>query len=88
MAKKASKKSPTFKKKYPRKFKAGEAIVFDPPKWKVEDFPDHPLKRNQVVYFLTGIPNVPGHCIVTTWDGDVIPMLHPGDFRTADDSEL
>lgn len=70
------------------KIKSGEAIVFDPPKWKVEDYPDHPLKRGEVVYFLAHIPNVPGHCIVAKYNGLVVPMLHPGDFRKAKDSEL
>lgn len=80
------KKSKPIKRK--PSFRSGEAIVFDPQGWKVEDYPGHPLKRNQVVYFLSDIPNVGGHCIVATWDGLVIPMLHPGDFRKAKDEEL
>lgn len=66
-------------------FKNCEAIVFNP-KWEVDV--RHPLKRNQIVYFLGEIPNVPGHCVVVTWDGKVVPMVHPGDFRKAKDEEL
>lgn len=82
------KKSRKTKSNYPSKFKLGEAVAFDPPKWNVEDYPDHPLKRNEIVYFLTKIPNVHGHCIVATYEGKVIPMIHPGDLRKVKDSEL
>lgn len=69
------------------KFKQGEAIVFDP-KWWSDEYYDHPLRPGEVVYFLSNIPNVQGHCIVVKYKGMVIPMVHPEDFRKAKDSEL
>lgn len=71
-----------------RKFKQGEAIVFDPSWWRPKLYDAHPLRPGEVVYFLTEIPNVPGHCIVTKWKGEVVTMVHPEDFRKARESEL
>jgi len=71
------------------KFKQYEAIVFAPP-W-AKDFgvrPDHPLELGEVVYYLGEIPNVIGHCIVAKYSGQVVPMVHPEDFRKAKESEL
>lgn len=62
-----------------------EAIVFSP-NWKVD--PRHSLKKGEVVYYLGDIPNVPGHCIVAKHSGEVVPMVHPEDFRKAKESEL
>jgi hypothetical protein len=70
------------------RFKHCEAIVFDPPKWNVEDYPKHPLKRNELVYYLGEIPNVLGHCIVVKYTGECVAMVHPGDFRKATEDEL
>ena len=76
-------------KKHKSSFAPGSAIVFEP-EWakgkKVSK--KHPLKYGEVVYFLTDIPNVPGHCIVTKWKGVVVPMIHPDDCRLATDEEL
>jgi hypothetical protein len=68
-----------------KKWKQGEAIVFEP-NFKPDE--RHPLRVGEIVYFLTLIPNVPGHCIVTTWSGKTVPMVHPQDFRKATDDEL
>ena len=70
-----------------KKFKYLEAIVFDP-EWSVESYPEHPLKREEVVYYLGDIPNVDGHCIVLKWSGAAVSMVHPGDFRKANAREL
>lgn len=72
----------------PGYFKSGEAIVFDPPVFNVEKYPGYPLRRNEVVYYLTDIPNKPTHCIIVTDKGALIPMMHPGDFRKAKDKEI
>ena len=70
------------------KFKYCEAIVFDP-SWTVEDYPGHPLKRGERVYFLGEIPNVPGHCVVASHDTmRTIGMVHPEDFRKSKEKEL
>lgn len=70
------------------KFKYLEAIVFDPKSWDVEECPNHPLRRNEVVYYLGEIPNIQGHIAVAKYTGLVVPMVHPEDFRKAKDSEL
>lgn len=70
------------------KFKMGEAIVFDPTWWNKSLKIKHPLKKGQIVYFLSDIPNVFGHCIVATYSGKIIPMVHPEDFRKAKEEEL
>lgn len=79
-----------------KKFKLCEAIVWEP-KWYDEYVKDlrregrkmnHPLKKGEVVYFLGEIPNVPGHCIVAKYTGEVVPMVHPEDFRKAKEEEL
>ena len=75
-----------------RKWKQGEAIVFAP-KW-AEGLSEpyaarlHPLKPQELVYFLCNIPNVPGHCIVAKYSGAIVPMVHPEDFRKAREDEL
>jgi hypothetical protein len=71
------------------KFKSGTAIVFEP-KWAKDKKVDkrHPLKYGEVVYYLTDIPNVIGHCIVVKYNGKTIPMIHPEDCRVAKEEEL
>lgn len=71
------------------KFKSGSAIVFEPT-WAKNKKVDkrHPLKYGELVYFLTEIPNVPSHCIVAKYNGKVVAMVHPGDFRLAKEDEL
>ena len=73
-----------------KKFKNGEAVIFDPSWWYLNKkyHKSHPIKKGEVVYFLADIPNVPGHCIVATYEGKVVPMIHPEDLRKAKDSEL
>ena len=66
------------------KFKHLEAIVFDP-KWEID--PRHPLKRNEVVFFLGESPNVL-HAIVVTYEGQIITMVHTEDFRKATEDEV
>lgn len=70
------------------RFEQYEAVVFDPKGWLVEDYPGHPLSRNELVYYLGEIPNVPGHCIVVKYSGITVPMIHPGDLRKATEEEL
>ena len=72
-----------------KSFRQGEAIVFEP-QWALDKMVDerHPLRYGEIVYFLTDIPNVGGHCIVAKYDGKVVPMVHPGDFRVATEDEL
>jgi hypothetical protein len=73
-----------------RKFKHCEAIVWEPT-WAKDQSgvdPRHPLKFGEMVYYLGEIPNVLGHCIVATYDGRVVPMVHPEDFRDAKEEEL
>jgi hypothetical protein len=67
------------------KYKPCQAVVFDPP--KNNDYSKHALKRGQLVYFLGYIHNVPGHCIVATWEGLVVPMIHPGELREPTEDE-
>jgi len=76
------------------KFKAGQAIVFEP-KWAEcgpvkggTVYKKHPLKYGDVVHFLAYHEPAFGHCIVTTYEGKVITMLHPEDFRKATDEEV
>ena len=76
------------------KFKPGQAIVFEP-KWaecgKVKGgtvYKNHPLKYGDIVHYLAEHSPAYGHCIVTTYDGKVITMLHPGDIRKATDEEV
>ena len=72
------------------KFKFCEAIVFEPAWWDANPqyHSTHPLKKGEVVYYLGEIPNVEGHCIVATYEGKVVPMIHPDDCRKARDEEL
>lgn len=75
------------------KFKPGQTIVFEPT-WaenKVKGgkvYKDHPLRYGDTVLFLADITPAIGHCIVTTYEGKVITMLHPEDFRAATDDEV
>lgn len=76
-----------------KKFKAGQAIVFEP-KWaknktkgsKVHK--KHPLKYGDIIHFLAEHSPAYGHCIVVDYDGKVTTMLHPEDFRAATDEEV
>jgi hypothetical protein len=70
-------------------FKPGTAIFFEP-EWAKNKKVDerHPLEYGEVVYFLTDIPNVPGHCIVAKHSGEVVAMVHPQDFREATEDEV
>lgn len=77
-----------------KKFKAGEAIVFEP-NWSeggkkkgATVYKNHPLKYGDIVHFLADHSPAYGHCIVTTYEGKVITMLHPEDFRKATDDEV
>lgn len=76
-----------------RKFKAGQAIVYEP-KWAKNKkkgstvYKNHPLKYGDIVHFLAEHYPAIGHCIVTTYEGKVITMLHPDDFRAATDEEV
>ena len=75
-------------------FEAGQAIVFIP-KWSeggqkkgATVYKGHPLKYGDIVHFLAHMTPAYGHCIVTTYEGTVITMLHPSDFRLATDEEV
>jgi len=72
-----------------KKFKPCEGIIFEP-QWakKCPVDPKHPLVYGELVYFLGEIPNVPGHCLVAKYTGEVVCMVHPEDFRRAKESEL
>jgi hypothetical protein len=71
--------------------KAMSIIVFAPA-WAKKDpkrmLKGHPLKYGEAVLFLGNISNVLGHCAVAKSSGEVVWMVHPGDFRKAKDSEL
>lgn len=75
------------------KFKPGQAIVFEP-KWAdtkkkgAQVYERHPLRYGDIVHFLANMTPAVGHCIVTTYDGKVITMLHPEDFRKATSEEV
>jgi len=76
-----------------KKFKPGQAIVFEPSwaKNKVkgkEVYKNHPLKYGDIVHYLAEHSPALGHCIVTTYYGKVITMLHPDDFRKATEDEV
>jgi len=86
--KKAKKKKRTARKDY---FKMGEAVLFDPSWWdeEVEKYQEsHPLKKGEIVYYLCEIPNVSDHCIVCTYDGRTVPMIHPQDLKKAPEELL
>lgn len=76
-----------------RKFKPGQAVVFEPT-WAREPvsgglvYPEHPLRYGSIVLFLAYITPAVGHCIVTTYEGQVLTMLHPTDFRAAREDEV
>lgn len=69
-------------------FKQYEAVVFDPFWWEDKYRKTHPLRPEELVYYLGDIPNVPGHCIVARYTGEVVPMIHPEDLREAREEEL
>ena len=89
------KKTKKVKKKYVRKklFKAGQAVVYEP-SWAVEKvkggicYEKSPLRYGDIMHFLAYHEPAWGHCIVTTYEGKVITMLHPEDFRPATDNEV
>lgn len=74
-------------------FKAGQAISFEP-NWANEPikggevYPNHPLRYGDIVHYLAEHSPAYGHCIVCTYAGDIITMLHPEDFRAATDEEV
>lgn len=77
-----------------KKFKAGQAIVFEP-KWAEcgpvkggTVYKNHPLKYGDIVHFLAHMTPAYGHCIVVDYDGKVTTMLHPEDFRAATTEEV
>lgn len=76
-----------------KKFKAGQAIVYEP-KWfktKVKGAklgPKSPIAYGDVVHVLAEHTPAIGHCIVTHYDGRIVTMLHPEDFRAATDDEV
>lgn len=75
------------------KFKHCEAIVFAPIWWDAwyattDKHPKHPLDKGEVVYYLGEIPNVPSHCLIVKYSGEVVAMVHPEDFRKAKEEEL
>lgn len=77
-----------------KKFKAGQAIVFEPA-WsecgKVkggEVYPGHPLKYGDIVHYLAEHSPAYGHCIVVDYDGKITTMVHPDEFRPATDEEV
>lgn len=69
------------------KFQYLEAVVFDVSYCR-GDYSRHPLKNGQLVIYLGEIPNVPGHCVVATYEGHVVPMIHPDELRQAEEDEL
>lgn len=75
------------------KFKPGQAIVYEP-SWADQKKPggrvykNHPLRYGDIVSYLADHSPAYGHCIVTTYEGKVITMLHPEDFRKATDDEV
>lgn len=76
----------------PKKFKPMEIVVFDP-QWNKEyktqfDWSKSIFQLNETVLFMGYIPNVPGHCAVAKFSGEVVWLGHPEDFRTADEDEL
>ena len=85
-----------------KKFKPGQAIVFEP-KWAERKekgvnpyvvkknklvIEQYPLLYGDVVHFLAYHDPAVGHCIVTTYKGKVVTMLHPEDFRKATMEEV
>lgn len=76
-----------------KKFKSGQAIVFEP-SWSKskkkgsEVYKNHPLKYGDIVHFLAYHYPAIDHCIVTDYDGKITTMLHPEDFRKATDDEV
>ena len=71
------------------KLKPMQSVVFEP-EWAENKKLDkrHPLKYGELVLFLGEMKDVPGHCAVATYDGRVVLMVHPGDFRRAKEDEL
>jgi hypothetical protein len=71
-----------------KEFKYLEAIVFEPSWYQAFAPYSHPLNYGQMVYYMGEIPNVPGHCVVATYESKVVPMVYPDDFRKAKEKEL
>lgn len=76
-----------------KKFKAGQAIIYEPTWAKKKTkgglvYKGHPLKYGDIVHFLAEHSPATGHCIITTYEGKVVTMLHPEDFRAATDEEV
>lgn len=71
------------------KHKRMSVIVFEP-SWAKKQGVDkrHPLKYGEHVLYLGDIPNVPGHCAVAKYEGQVVWLVHPEDFREAAEDEL
>lgn len=81
-----------------KKWKPGQAIVFEP-KWAQEKFKggitykdakgnEHPLKYGDIVHYIAEHSPAYGHCIVVDYDGKITTMLHPDEFRAATDEEV
>jgi hypothetical protein len=74
------------------KFKPMEIVVYDP-QWNKEymrdyDWTKSEIGRREAVIFMGNIPNAPGHCVVSKFNGQIFTMMHPEDFRRAKESEL
>jgi hypothetical protein len=67
-----------------------EIVVFDPlyAKKYPEAYKDSPVKLGEHVLYLGDIPNCSSHCAVANYDGKVIWMMHPLEFRRATEDEL
>lgn len=76
-----------------KKFKPGQAIVFEP-SWaaiktkRAKVYKGHPLKYGDRVLFIAHITPAYGHCVIATYQGKVITMLHTDDFRAATEDEV
>lgn len=69
--------------------KQNEVCFFEPTWWKSLTAPiRHPLHFGDRVYYLGDIPNVPGHCIVATDGGKLVPMIHTDELRQATEDEI
>lgn len=68
------------------KFKPGQAIVFEP--YGYEDVIDRIIGYKEVVHFLAYHSPAIGHCIVVKYNGTVVTMMHPEDFRAATEDEV
>lgn len=77
------------KPKKPKKLKYLSIVVFEP--WYATQNPDayekSPIKVGEQVLYLGEVPNASGHCAVVKWSGEVVWLVHPGDFREATEEE-